>query len=99
MRLDREQVAHVAWLARLALTDEELDRYASQLSDILGHIEKLQALPVDDIEPTAMAAESERNVTRPDIPRPSTDQAEILANAAETEDGSFKVRAILEDTA
>jgi len=99
MRLDREQVAHVAWLARLALSDDELNRYAEQLSDILGHIEKLQALPVDDIEPTAMAVESERNITRPDVPRPSTDRDEILSNAAETEDGSFKVRAILEDTA
>lgn len=99
MRLDREQVTHVAWLCRLALTDEEIDRYAEQLSDILSHIQRLTELDVEAIEPTAMAVEVEGNVTRPDIPRPAAPQEEVLANAADTEQGCFRVRAILEDTA
>ncbi|MBI2300442.1 MAG: Asp-tRNA(Asn)/Glu-tRNA(Gln) amidotransferase subunit GatC [Armatimonadetes bacterium] len=99
MQLDRAQTAHVAWLARLSLTDAELERFAGQLSSILTHIQRLGELDVADIAPTAMASESDRNVTRPDEPRPASPREEILANAADVEEGSVRVRAILEETA
>lgn len=98
MALTRDEVAHVAWLARLALTEAELDRYAGQLSDILEHVARLQEADVAGVPPTAMATEG-ANVTRADVPRPSSTQAETLANAADTEDGYFRVRAILEESA
>ncbi len=99
MQLSREEVAHVAWLARLTLTEEELDRYAGQLSGILSHIQRLQELDVEGIPPTAMAVEAEGNVVRADEPRPSSPPEEILANAADIEAGQFRVRAILEESA
>jgi aspartyl-tRNA(Asn)/glutamyl-tRNA(Gln) amidotransferase subunit C len=97
-RLTREQVTHVAWLARLSLTDAEVDLYAEQLSGILGHIDRLLELDVDDIPPTAMAVEAAVNIVRPDLPRPSWPQHEVVANAADVDEGSFRVRAILEET-
>ena len=99
MQLSRDEVAHVAWLARLTLTDEELDRYAGQLSGILAHIERLQELDVEDIAPTAMAVEAAGNVVRADEPAPSSPPVEVLANAADIEAGHFRVRAILEESA
>jgi len=99
MQMSREQVAHVAWLARLGLSEAELDLYASQLSDILAHFETLQQLDVSAIAPTAMASARDENVVREDVPQPSTPQDAILANADDTEDGYFRVRAILEETA
>lgn len=99
MQISRDEVAHVAWLARLALTEEELSRYAEQLSGILTHIQRLQELDVAEIPPTAMAVEAEGNVVRSDEPRPSWPQDAILANAADIEAGFFRVRAILEESA
>lgn len=99
MQLSREEVAHVAWLARLSLTDAELDQYAQQLSDILSHFAKLQELDVANIAPTAMAVEAAGNIVRADEPQPSSAQDDILANAADIEDGHFRVRAILEESA
>ena len=99
MQLSREEVTRIAWLARLALSEEETTRFAGQLSGVLEHVERLAALNVDDIEPTAMAAEAEGNVVRADVPRPASPQDEIIANAGDTEAGAFRVRAILEETA
>ena len=99
MQLTRDEVAKVAWLARLALTDEELDRFAGQLSGILAHVDRLGELDVEHIEPTAMASEGDENVVRPDVPRPAWPQEQILANAADSEAGAFRVRAILEESA
>jgi aspartyl-tRNA(Asn)/glutamyl-tRNA(Gln) amidotransferase subunit C len=99
MQLSREEVTRIAWLARLALSEEETTRFAGQLSGVLAHVQRLAELNVDDIEPTAMAAEAEGNVVRADVPRPASPQDEILANAADTEAGAFRVRAILEETA
>jgi aspartyl-tRNA(Asn)/glutamyl-tRNA(Gln) amidotransferase subunit C len=99
MQLSREEVAHVAWLARLTLTDAELDRYAEQLSGVLTHVQRLAELDVEAIEPTAMASESDQNVTRPDVPWQSWPQEAILANAAEVEAGSFRTQPILEESA
>ncbi len=99
MQMSRAEVAHVAWLARLGLSEAELERYANQLSDILAHFETLQQLDVSAIAPTAMASAREGNVVRADEPQPSMAQDDILANADDTEDGYFRVRAILEETA
>lgn len=98
MQLSREETAHVAWLARLTLSDEELERYAGQLSGILGHIQQLQQVDVEGVEPMTMAVEADGNVWRDDEPREPTPRDEALAAAAEVDGGAFRVRAILEDS-
>ena len=95
MKLDRAMVEHIAELAKLQLTEEEIDRYAEQLSDILAYAEKLQALDTDAIPPTASVLPL-RNVLRPDQVVPSLPRDEALANAAETAEGQFRVDAILD---
>jgi aspartyl-tRNA(Asn)/glutamyl-tRNA(Gln) amidotransferase subunit C len=95
MKLDRAMVEHIAELAKLQLTDEEIERYAGQLSDILAYAERLQALDTDDIPPTASVLPL-RNVLRPDEVAPSLPRDEALANAADTADGQFRVEAVLD---
>ena len=95
MKLDRAMVEHIAELAKLQLTEEEIDRYAEQLSDILAYAEKLQALDTDAIPPTASVLPL-RNVLRPDEVAPSLPRDEVLANAADTAEGQFRVDAILD---
>lgn len=95
MKLTREQVAHIAELARLSLTDEEMALYQEQLSAVLEYAERLQALETDAISPTATVLPV-HNVMRNDDPCPSMAQEDILANAPEAEDGCFRVQAVLE---
>ena len=95
MKLTREQVAHIAELARLALTDEELALYQEQLSAVLEYAERLQALNTDAIPPTATVLPL-RNVLRADEARSSMARDDILANAPQVEDGCFRVPAVLE---
>jgi aspartyl-tRNA(Asn)/glutamyl-tRNA(Gln) amidotransferase subunit C len=95
MKLTREQVVQIAALARLALTEEEIALYQEQLSAVLEHAERLQALDTDAIPPTATVLPA-RNVMRADEPRPSTAREDILANAPQAEDGCFRVQAVLE---
>ena len=95
MSLTREQVRHVAMLARLGLEPGEEDFYAEQLSGILGAIERIQQLDTEAIPATAQVVEV-TNVMREDEPRPSLTQDEALANAPAAEDGFFVVKAILE---
>ncbi len=95
MKLDRAMVEHIAELAKLQLTDEEIERYAEQLSEILAYAERLQALDTDDIPPTASVLPL-RNVLRPDEITPSLPREEALANAADVADGQFRVDAILD---
>ncbi|MGQ9850338.1 MAG: Asp-tRNA(Asn)/Glu-tRNA(Gln) amidotransferase subunit GatC [Aggregatilineaceae bacterium] len=95
MKLDRAMVEHIAELAKLQLTEEEIDRYAEQLSDILAYAEKLQALDTEAIPPTASVLPL-RNVLRPDEVAPSLPRDEVLANAADTAEGQFRVDAILD---
>lgn len=95
MKLDRAMVEHIAELAKLQLTEEEIDRYAEQLSDILAYAEKLQALDTDAIPPTASVLPL-RNVLRPDEVAPSLPRDEVLANAADTAEGQFRVDAVLD---
>jgi aspartyl-tRNA(Asn)/glutamyl-tRNA(Gln) amidotransferase subunit C len=92
--LTRDDVAAVARLARLHLTDEELDAYTGQLASILEHAEDIEALDIDDVVPTAHPYDL-RNVFRADVIRPTVDRDEVLAQAPAAEDGRFLVPAIL----
>ncbi len=95
MKLTREQVIHIAELARLALTEQEIALYQEQLSSVLEYAERLQALDTADIPPTATVLPG-RNVMRADEPRPSMKRDEILENAPDAQDGCFRVQAVLE---
>ncbi len=88
-------VDHVAKLARLALTDEERERYREQLGLILEHAERVGEVAAADVEPTAHPV-PQTNVFREDEPGECLTQEEALANAPESEDGRFKVPRIIE---
>lgn len=88
--IGREQVLHVAKLARLRLSDEEIERMSSELSGILDHIEKIEELALDDVEPTSHVVTLE-NVLRADDPRPSWPRDEVLEIAPDAGDGGFRV--------
>lgn len=93
-QISRDEVAHLARLARLALTDDELDSYAGQLDAILTHVGQIQAVDVAGVEPTDNPLKSV-NVTRPDQTAPCLTQQEALAGAPEALDGRFLVPQIL----
>ncbi len=88
--LSREQVQHVARLARLQLSDEELDRMAVELSKVLDHIEKIRELDLDGVEPTSHVVEVV-NALRADEPEPSLPRDVALAAAPEPVAGGFGV--------
>jgi aspartyl-tRNA(Asn)/glutamyl-tRNA(Gln) amidotransferase subunit C len=88
--IDREQVLHVARLARLRLEDEEIERMTGELSTILDHIEKIGELELDGVEPTSHVVELE-NVLRPDEPQPSLPREAALAEAPDTDGTGFRV--------
>lgn len=93
-RLTRDDVAKVADLARLLLTDAELERSTEQLGAILDHAEDIAALDLADVPPTAHPLPLV-NVLRPDVVVPGVDRDEVLAQAPSVEDGRFRVPAIL----
>ena len=95
MKLSTEQVRHVAELARLGLSDAELEAMASQLSTILDYIDMLEQLDTSAIPPTAQVGEI-ADVVREDEVRPSLGQEPALANAPAVEDGYFPVAAMQE---
>jgi aspartyl-tRNA(Asn)/glutamyl-tRNA(Gln) amidotransferase subunit C len=88
--IDREQVLHVARLARLTLSDEEIERMSSELSGILEHIEHINELDLENVEPTSHVIALE-NVLRPDEPRPSWSRDDVLERAPDPASGSFRV--------
>ena len=88
--IDRDQVLHVARLARLRLTDEEVERITVELGDILEHIDAIQALDLDDVEPTSHVVPLE-NVLRPDEPRESWDRERVLEGAPDASHEGFRV--------
>jgi len=90
MAISRDEVVHVARLARLALTDEELDRFAGQLDAILEAVGKVSELDLSEVEPTLHQL-ALSNVWAEDEPRPSLDVEEALANAPDREDDAFRV--------
>jgi len=94
--IDRGRVEHVAGLARIALTDEELDRFTGQLQVVLGAIEKLQDVDTSDVSPSASVLPLE-NVMREDEPRPSLPVEVVLAQAPDREGDLFRVQASLEE--
>ncbi len=93
-RLTRDDVAHVAHLARLELDDAELDIYTEQLGKVLDHAADVAALDLDDVAPTAHPLPLV-NVFRADVVRPCLDRAEVLAQAPAVESERFRVPAIL----
>ncbi|HET9728006.1 MAG TPA: Asp-tRNA(Asn)/Glu-tRNA(Gln) amidotransferase subunit GatC [Acidimicrobiia bacterium] len=93
-RLTRADVEHVAQLARLALTDEEIDALTSDLSAILGHAAEVSALDTEGVPPTAHPLPLV-NVFRPDEARPGLPRDEVLGEAPAAEDGRFRVPRIL----
>ena len=97
MSLTHDQVRHVAMLARLALEPGDEDFYAQQLSGILAHIDRLQAVDTDDIPPTAQVVEIV-NQLRDDEPRPGLTQEDALSNAPAAVDGFFRVPSIQEES-
>lgn len=92
--ITRDEVAHLARLARLAVTDSELDTFASQLDVIIGSVARVGEVAADDIPPTSHAVPLE-NVFRPDERRPGLSREQALAGAPAAEDGRFRVPRIL----
>ena len=88
--IERDQVLHVARLARLRLTEEEIDRMTRELSTILDHIDKIGELDLDGVEPTSHVVELE-NVLREDVPRPSIPRERALDGAPDAADEGFRV--------
>ncbi|HWC07554.1 MAG TPA: Asp-tRNA(Asn)/Glu-tRNA(Gln) amidotransferase subunit GatC [Solirubrobacterales bacterium] len=88
--IDREQVLHVAKLARLKLSEEEVERMTGELSHILEHVDRIAQMDLDGVEPTSHVVALE-NVLRADVPRPSLPREAALANAPEPVDGAFRV--------
>ena len=96
--ITRDEVAHLARLARLAVTDEELDVLAGQLDVILGAVARVQEVAAADIPPTSHAVPL-TNVFRPDVIVPCLPRDEVLAAAPAAEDGRFRVPRILDEEA
>ena len=95
MKLSYQEVKHLALLARLGLSETELERFSEQLSNLLENFEMLQQVDTADTPPTAHSIALE-NVMRDDKPIPSLPAEEVLANAPSQEENHFKVRAVLE---
>ena len=93
-RLSRDDVAKVADLARLLLSDADLDRCTEQLGAVLDHADDIASLDLDDVPPTAHPLPLV-NVLRADVVTPCVDRDEVLAQAPSVEDGRFRVPAIL----
>ena len=96
MKLSREEVLHIALLARLGLTETEADSLRKQLSDILENFEALQEVDTTDVPPTAQSIPLQSVMRNDDEVVPSLPPNQILANAPRREEGFFRVRAVLE---
>jgi aspartyl-tRNA(Asn)/glutamyl-tRNA(Gln) amidotransferase subunit C len=88
--ISRDQVLHVARLARLRLSEEEIDRMSRELSTVLDHIEKISELDLAGVEPTSHVVALE-NVLRADEPRPSWPRERVLEGAPDVAQGGFRV--------
>ena len=95
MKLSREEVLHIARLARLGLTGEDITMFTDQLSNILENFEVLKQVDTEGVPPTAQPTALD-NITREDNISPSLGQAEVLGNAPEREGDFFRVRPVLE---
>jgi aspartyl-tRNA(Asn)/glutamyl-tRNA(Gln) amidotransferase subunit C len=88
--LERDQVLHVARLARLRLTEDEVERMAGEMSKILEHVERMNELDLEGVEPTSHVVELQ-NVLRDDVPRSCLSQERALAPAPDVAEGGFRV--------
>jgi aspartyl-tRNA(Asn)/glutamyl-tRNA(Gln) amidotransferase subunit C len=88
--IDHDQVLHVARLARLELSEAEVDQMAGELSGILEHVDRISALDLEAVEPTSHVVALE-NVLRPDEPEPSLPRERALEQAPDPADGAFRV--------
>lgn len=95
-QLSADDVRHVAELAKLRLSDEELTQFAGQLSEILDYAARLQEVDTSSVPPTPYVLPL-HNVMRDDVARPGLDNEQALANAPDAEDGFFRVRAVFEE--
>jgi aspartyl-tRNA(Asn)/glutamyl-tRNA(Gln) amidotransferase subunit C len=95
MKLTREEVLHIAHLARIALTEEEITRMSEQLSHLLEHFEVLQQVDTEGVSPTAQSVDLQ-SVMRGDEIKPSLPQDDVLANAPRREGDYFRVKPVLE---
>ncbi len=96
MKLSREEVLHISRLARVGVTDADVDKMREQLSNILENFEILREVNTDGVPPTAQSI-ALQNVIRDDTVEPSMSQADVLANAPRQEAEFFKVNAVLEE--
>jgi aspartyl-tRNA(Asn)/glutamyl-tRNA(Gln) amidotransferase subunit C len=94
--ISRDEVAHLARLSRLAVTDDELDRFAGQLDVILQSVARVGEVAADDIPPTSHSVPL-TNVYRDDVVQPSLTQAEVLSGAPDQAEGRFRVPRILDE--
>ena len=95
MKLSRNEVLHIARLARLGLTEAELDKFQEQLSNILENFEILRKVDTENVPPTAQSIPLQ-NIVRDDEVTASLPEKEILANAPKKDGSYFRVRAVLE---
>ncbi len=96
MPLSRDQVEHVAHLARVGITEEDIERFTHQLSEVLDYFERLDQVDIEGVPPTSHTLPL-HNVMREDETEPSYDVDDILANAPNQQERRFRVRAILEE--
>ena len=96
MALTRDEVLHVARLARVHLTDADVEKFREQLSTILGHFDVLRQIDTTGVEPTTHTLPLE-SVMAPDVPADSLGADEVLAVAPSTHEGYLRVRAVLEE--
>jgi len=94
MKLSEDEVRYVAELARMSLTSEEIEKFAQELSSILGSFDMLTEVNTDDVPPTTHPL-SLQNIFREDIGEPSFTLADVVANAPKVEGGFFKVKPVL----
>ena len=97
MKLSRDEVLHIARLARVGVTEEDLDRLSEQLSNILENFDILRGVDTTDVPPTAQSVDL-HNVLRPDDIAPSLPPDDVLANAPRREGEFFRVNAVLEES-
>jgi len=94
-RISTDQVKHVAHLARLAITEEEANRFTQQLDKIITFAEQLNEVDTENVEPTSHVLEI-KNVMREDVAKPGLPNEEVLKNAPDHQDGQIKVPPIIE---
>ena len=95
MKLSREEVIHIAALARMGLSETEIEKAREQLANILENFEVLKEIDTTNVPPTAQSINLQ-NVMRDDIPRESLPVEDVLANAPDREEDLFKLRPVLE---